>query len=100
MWPWVPAGIDARSDRAGWLPAVSYCSAMLCRQTDREETQIEENTEKRDDKHRVREERSKERPETQIKEDPSSKSKEEPGLLMRHNARGSEYIVNRDCIDV
>jgi hypothetical protein len=25
------SGLDARSDRAGWLPAVSYyCSAMLC----------------------------------------------------------------------
>jgi hypothetical protein len=30
IWPWVPAGLDARSDRAGWLPAVSYCSALLC----------------------------------------------------------------------
>jgi hypothetical protein len=30
IWPWVPAGPDARSDRAGWLPAVSYCSALLC----------------------------------------------------------------------
>jgi hypothetical protein len=28
--PWVPAGLDARSDHAGWLPAVSYCSALLC----------------------------------------------------------------------
>jgi hypothetical protein len=27
IWPWVPAGLDAKSDRAGWLPAVSYCSA-------------------------------------------------------------------------
>jgi hypothetical protein len=26
---WVPAGLDAKSDRAGWLPAVSYCSALL-----------------------------------------------------------------------
>jgi hypothetical protein len=25
-----PAGLDAKSDRAGWLPAVSYCSALLC----------------------------------------------------------------------
>jgi hypothetical protein len=25
----VPEGLDARSDRAGWLPAVSYCSAPL-----------------------------------------------------------------------
>jgi hypothetical protein len=24
------AGLDAKSDRAGWLPAVSYCSALLC----------------------------------------------------------------------
>jgi hypothetical protein len=30
VWPWVPAGLDARSDRAGWLSAVSYCSALLC----------------------------------------------------------------------
>jgi hypothetical protein len=30
VWPWVPAGLDAKSDRAGWLPAVSYCSALLC----------------------------------------------------------------------
>jgi hypothetical protein len=22
-----PSGVDAKSDRAGWLPAVSYCSA-------------------------------------------------------------------------
>jgi hypothetical protein len=29
IWSWVPAGLDARSDRAGWLPAVSYCSALL-----------------------------------------------------------------------
>jgi hypothetical protein len=29
IWPWVPAGLDAKSDRAGWLPAVSYCSALL-----------------------------------------------------------------------
>jgi hypothetical protein len=29
-WPWVPAGLDAKTDRAGWLPAVSYCSALLC----------------------------------------------------------------------
>jgi hypothetical protein len=28
-WPWVPVGFDARSDCAGWLPAVSYCSALL-----------------------------------------------------------------------
>jgi hypothetical protein len=28
----VPAGLDAKSDRAGWLPAVSYCTALLCRQ--------------------------------------------------------------------
>jgi hypothetical protein len=27
IWPWFPAGLDAKSDRAGWLPAVSYCSA-------------------------------------------------------------------------
>jgi hypothetical protein len=27
MWPWVPAGLDARSGRAGWLPAVSFYSA-------------------------------------------------------------------------
>jgi hypothetical protein len=25
IWPWVPAGLDARSDRAGWL----LCSALL-----------------------------------------------------------------------
>jgi hypothetical protein len=30
IWPWVPAGLDARSDHAGWLPAVIYCSALLC----------------------------------------------------------------------
>jgi hypothetical protein len=30
IWPLVPAGLDAKSDRAGWLPAVSYCSALLC----------------------------------------------------------------------
>jgi hypothetical protein len=30
IWPWVPAGLNANSDRAGWLPAVSYCSALLC----------------------------------------------------------------------
>jgi hypothetical protein len=29
IWPWVPPGINAKSDRAGWLPAVSYCSALL-----------------------------------------------------------------------
>jgi hypothetical protein len=29
IWPWVPAGLDAKSDRAGWLAAVSYCSALL-----------------------------------------------------------------------
>jgi hypothetical protein len=29
IWPWVPAGLDAKSDRAGWLPAVSHCSALL-----------------------------------------------------------------------
>jgi hypothetical protein len=29
QWPWVPAGLDARSEGAGWLPAVSYCSALL-----------------------------------------------------------------------
>jgi predicted transcriptional regulator of viral defense system len=23
-------GLDAKSDRAGWLPAVSYYSALLC----------------------------------------------------------------------
>jgi hypothetical protein len=28
--PWVPEGLDAKSDRVGWLPAVSYCSALLC----------------------------------------------------------------------
>jgi hypothetical protein len=28
IWPWVPAGLDAKSDRTGWLPAVSYCSAL------------------------------------------------------------------------
>jgi hypothetical protein len=27
IWPWVPAGLDARSDHGGWLPAVNYCSA-------------------------------------------------------------------------
>jgi hypothetical protein len=27
--PRVPAGPDARSDRAGSLPAVSFCSALL-----------------------------------------------------------------------
>jgi hypothetical protein len=26
----VPAELDARSDRAGWLPALSYSSALLC----------------------------------------------------------------------
>jgi hypothetical protein len=30
IWPWVPAGLDAKNDRAGCLPAVSYCSALLC----------------------------------------------------------------------
>jgi hypothetical protein len=30
IWPWVPAWLDAKSDHAGWLPAVSYCSALLC----------------------------------------------------------------------
>jgi hypothetical protein len=30
IWPWVLAQLDAKSDRAGWLPAVSYCSALLC----------------------------------------------------------------------
>jgi hypothetical protein len=30
IWSWAPAGLDAKSDRAGWLPAVSYCSALLC----------------------------------------------------------------------
>jgi hypothetical protein len=30
IWPRVPPGPDARSDRAGWLPAVSFCSALLC----------------------------------------------------------------------
>jgi hypothetical protein len=29
IWPWVPAGLDTRSKCAGWLPAVSYCSALL-----------------------------------------------------------------------
>jgi hypothetical protein len=28
IWPWVLAGLDAKSDRAGWLPAVSYFSAL------------------------------------------------------------------------
>jgi hypothetical protein len=28
IYPWVPAGLDARSDRAGWLPAVSFYSAL------------------------------------------------------------------------
>jgi hypothetical protein len=28
IWPWVPAGVDAKSDRAGWLPTLSYCSAL------------------------------------------------------------------------
>jgi hypothetical protein len=28
IWPWVPAGLDARNDRVGWLPTVSYCSAL------------------------------------------------------------------------
>jgi hypothetical protein len=27
IWPWVPAGLDARSDCAGWLQAVTYWSA-------------------------------------------------------------------------
>jgi hypothetical protein len=27
LWSWVPAGLDARHDHAGWLPAVSFCSA-------------------------------------------------------------------------
>jgi hypothetical protein len=40
-----------------------------------------EETEKRDTQIEDTEERSKERPETQIKEDPSSRSKEEPGPL-------------------
>jgi hypothetical protein len=30
IWPWVPAGPDTRCERAGWLPAVSFCSALLC----------------------------------------------------------------------
>jgi hypothetical protein len=34
IWPWVRAGLDAKSDRAGWLPAVSYCSALLCSRSD------------------------------------------------------------------
>jgi hypothetical protein len=25
IWPWVPAGPDARSERTDWLPAVSFC---------------------------------------------------------------------------
>jgi hypothetical protein len=25
IWPWVPARPDARCERAGWLPAVSFC---------------------------------------------------------------------------
>jgi hypothetical protein len=25
IWPWVPAGPDSRCERAGWLPAVSFC---------------------------------------------------------------------------
>jgi hypothetical protein len=25
IWPWVPAGPDARCECAGWLPAVSFC---------------------------------------------------------------------------
>jgi hypothetical protein len=33
IWPWVPTGLDARSDRAGCLPAVSYCSALLLRES-------------------------------------------------------------------
>jgi hypothetical protein len=32
IWPWVPAALDARSDRAGCLPAISYCSALPCHQ--------------------------------------------------------------------
>jgi hypothetical protein len=43
IWPWVPAGIDAKSDRASWLPAVSYCSALLCPcwDTRRQSTRVE-----------------------------------------------------------
>jgi hypothetical protein len=25
IWPWVPAGPGAKIERAGWLPAVSFC---------------------------------------------------------------------------
>jgi hypothetical protein len=28
IWPWVPAGPDARCERAGWLPAVSFWSRV------------------------------------------------------------------------
>jgi hypothetical protein len=41
---------------------------------------------------RVTEERSKERPETQIKEDPSSRSKEEPGPLRDTTSEGPNTL--------
>jgi hypothetical protein len=28
IWPWVPMGLDARSDCAGFVPAVRHCSAL------------------------------------------------------------------------
>jgi hypothetical protein len=30
IWPWVPAGPGARFERAGWLPAVSFCCCCCC----------------------------------------------------------------------
>jgi hypothetical protein len=30
IWPWVPAGPDARCERAGWLPAVSFYFCSPC----------------------------------------------------------------------
>jgi hypothetical protein len=29
IWPWVPAGPDARCERAGWLPAVTFCFCVV-----------------------------------------------------------------------
>jgi hypothetical protein len=35
IWPWVPVGLDAKSDHAGCLPAVSHCSALQKTEYDR-----------------------------------------------------------------
>jgi hypothetical protein len=59
-----PRRLDARSDRAGWLPAVSYCPALLCTDTQIGETpkqiedrgEIEERTQRRGTKKRDRRE--------------------------------------------